>query len=175
MEKIYKGILNVSNGKLDITDPCYNKDVWCRKTIDVTSGKYKCSFFRDDDTKRIAVSMIELENKDYDEDNVNWVFIGEIGVDSGLAGYFIDKPDFTSEDKKNDLWSEFIDELEKEDRKNKDSLEYSTYLNVKTDGFFTSTGWGDGGYSVYAIYENKKIVALKTVFMFEDNDEDDDY
>ena len=28
---------------VDVTDPCYDKDVWCRTTLhDMIPGKYKC-------------------------------------------------------------------------------------------------------------------------------------
>ena len=26
--------------KVDITDPCYDKDTWCRKTVNVVEGNY---------------------------------------------------------------------------------------------------------------------------------------
>lgn len=27
---------------IDVTDPCYNSDVWCRTSIDVVPGTYDC-------------------------------------------------------------------------------------------------------------------------------------
>lgn len=29
-------------GAIDITDPCYDKDVWCRITATVKAGTYEC-------------------------------------------------------------------------------------------------------------------------------------
>ena len=32
-------------GIVDITDPCYSKDVWCRMTAKVKDGEYHCNIW----------------------------------------------------------------------------------------------------------------------------------
>lgn len=36
-------------GVVDITDPCYDKDVWCRMNAEVKSGTYDCRVWRQTD------------------------------------------------------------------------------------------------------------------------------
>ena len=158
------------NGSVDITDPCYDRDVWCRmNAVKVRPGDYECSYFmanftweydgkKGDDwcvtRARIAHVdvMTELEStgfSDCDEAEE----IGEIGVDAGLAGFFGDKPDFSDEE-----WHEFCRAMRA--MRARDEQAYLTDL-----GFWTSSGYGDGGYPVYAVKRDGEIVALEIVFI----------
>jgi hypothetical protein len=74
--------------------------------------------------------------------------IGEIGVDAGLAGFFNDKPDYTD-----DEWSEFCDSI-----RNGNAW-------IRDEGFFSSSGYGDGCYPVNACRINGEIVALEIRFI----------
>ena len=69
--------------KVDITDPCYNKGVWCRMTTDCKPGTW------------YGYATISDDRKDPEPD---WELIGDIGVDAGMAGFFRDKPDYTDEE-----------------------------------------------------------------------------
>ena len=74
--------------------------------------------------------------------------IGSIGVDAGLAGFFHNKPDYDD-----DAWSAFCDRIRHGD------------AWITGDGFYSSSGYGDGGYGVYAQEHNGEIVALEIRFI----------
>ena len=73
--------------------------------------------------------------------------IGSIGVDAGLAGFFMNKPDYTDEQ-----WTEFCESIREGD------------AWIKDEGFFSSSGNGDGCYGVYAYKQNGEITALEIRF-----------
>lgn len=126
------------NDRVDITDPCYNRDVRCRMTTDCVPGEYfayvtlqdcgewgtrveTLAIYRNDD----ITPMSQLTN-----------YLGEIGVDAGLAGFFREKPDYDD-----DAWSEFCDLI---GCKNYFLLDY---------GVVSCSGYGDGSYEVYTNQE----------------------
>ena len=72
-------------------------------------------------------------------------FIGTIGVDAGLAGFFNNKQDFND-----DEWSELCDRIG-------GGNAWNLY-----NGVFSSSGFGDGIYDVYA---NEERSAFTIVFI----------
>lgn len=74
--------------------------------------------------------------------------IGSIGVDAGLAGFFHNKPDYSDEE-----WGEFCDRV-----RNGDAW-------LIEDGFYSSSGYGDGCYGVYAYKQDGAITALELRFL----------
>ena len=142
---------------VDITDPCYRKDTWCRLNgIKIKAGNYKCAIWMRPDT-------FTYNGKEYDDTRVaiigiylNGIIpsetlmeeIGEIGVDAGLAGFFNNKPDYDDEQ-----WGEFCNSIR----------EGNAW--IKDEGFFSSSGYGDGFYPVYAYEMNDEIVALEIRFI----------
>lgn len=142
---------------VDITDPCYDRDTWCRMNgVKIKPGNYKCiAWMRPDtctyegkkyDDTRVAIIGIYLDgNIPYANEMEE---IGEIGVDAGLAGFFNDKPDYNDEE-----WSAFCDSIHDGD------------AWIKDEGFFSSSGYGDGCYPVRACKENGEIVALEIRFI----------
>lgn len=74
--------------------------------------------------------------------------IGSIGVDAGLAGFFHNKPDYTD-----DEWTAFCDRVRHGD----------AWL-IK-DGFYSSSGYGDGCYGVYAYEQGGEITAIEIRFL----------
>lgn len=146
----------VFKGTVDITDPCYDKDVWCRTNVVVKDGTYDCMIWK-------QTEKVEYEGKIHNDTRVGIIGIylngiiprqrsmeeiGVIGVDAGLAGFFMDKPDYTE-----DQWQDICDMVYKGD------------AWITDDGFFSSSGWGDGSYGVYAYKESGEIVALEIRFM----------
>ena len=140
------------------TDPCYDSDTWCVvRDINIKPGDYECvawkgrEYYKDFDGKRrscqrVFVCGIYLDGNIPSENCGEK--IGELGVDAGLAGFFQDKPDYND-----DAWFELCDKVHNHD-----------YL-ILDEGFFTSSGYGDGCYPVYA-YKNDEgeIVALEIRF-----------
>lgn len=164
------GTIDLSGGSVDVTDPCYDKDVWCRFTTKVLPGKYNC--YAGIGPHRIYACAIVHE--DYDEWNISEMFEeyewAHIGVDAGLAGFFVEKPDFNDEE-----WSHFCNDLfDTNNGKGKFSTDYKrVYLSKPEDGFagfFTESGDGDGEYGVYAAFtegyydEGGEIIALEIDF-----------
>lgn len=142
-----------------VTDPCYNHTVWCRMDgLEIKPGNYTCiawksnHYYTDNTTnkrhyyKRVAICGIYLDGVIPQFNTAEE--IGEIGVDAGLAGVFQDKPDYDDEE-----WHNICNLIH-----NKDAV-------LVDEGFFTSSGWGDGGYPVFA-YKNKngEIVGLEIRF-----------
>lgn len=74
--------------------------------------------------------------------------IGSIGVDAGLAGFFHNKPDYSDEE-----WSAFCDRISRGD------------AWLTEDGFYSSSGYGDGGYGVFAYQQDDEIAALEIRFI----------
>jgi len=158
----YVGTIELGT-KVDITDPCYDKDTWCRMTTNCEPGEYKGYIEMSDQGDwgmRVASVSIFKGDKIWEIEEME--YIGNIGVDAGLAGFFNNKPDFNDEE-----WYEFCDKIE-------DGNAWNLY-----NGIFSSSGFGDGGYDVYA---NKDRNAFTIVFIdegydeeyYEDEEEDDE-
>lgn len=151
----------------DVTDPCYDKDVWCRTTLkDMEPGSYDCYYKHLDDAfwgNRIAAIRIIKEDKD---DCLFWDNAGEIGVDAGLAGFFNNKPDFNDND-----WSALCDSLNFSEK----IVEVRSFNGDEPDAFFTESGYGDGSYEL-SVAKNRdgKIYAAQVVFI-DDEEDDDEY
>lgn len=144
--------------EIDITDPCYDKDVWCRMNkVKIKEGEYRCAiwpkyeYYTDEKGKRhryTIVARIGIYLGDVPNAS-DLVEIGDIGVDAGLAGFFNDKPDYDDS-----AWADICNSIS-----GKDFL-------ITDDGFFSSSGYGDGGYPVYAEKdENGEIVSLEIAFI----------
>jgi hypothetical protein len=143
-------------GIVDITDPCYDRDVWCRMTAEVKAGEYECHIWRQ--TKKC-----NYDGREYKDVRVGVIGIyldgiipaarvmeeiGEIGVDAGLAGFFMNKPDYNDEE-----WDDLCNSIHDGD------------AWIRDDGFFSSSGYGDGCYGVYAYKIDNEIVALEIRFL----------
>lgn len=156
MRKTKIGVMDF-HGSVDITDPCYNKDVWCRmNNVKISEGEYACYVWRHTDKGKyedgtpysyLLVGAIGIyrngdipRQKDMEE-------IGSIGVDAGLAGFFHNKPDYSDEE-----WGRFCDRV-----RNGDAW-------LIEDGFYSSSGYGDGCYGVYAYKQDGAITALELRF-----------
>ena len=140
---------------LDITDPCYNRDVWCRiNEFPCLPGKYSCVAFISDEGEwgdRVARIGIYHDGKNH----VCNRYIGEIGVDSGMAGFFDEKPDYTR-----DEWTDLCDMVSAEVGLRVDSA------FITNDGFFSHSGYGDGGYPVMArLDKERRLVAAEIRFI----------
>lgn len=161
MDRITEFQFCFNSNKIDITDPCYDRDVWCRMSVEIVPGEYTV-FVEEKEAsdwgRRIAsLTIANTKNFSYTSDGemVSVVMnkgdvVGEIGVDAGLAGFFIDKPDFSDEE-----WSSLCDNYFL-------CGEYGTLYC----GVWSRSGFGDGGYNVYGIKNNQgKYTALQIRFI----------
>lgn len=143
-------------GQIDITDPCYDKDVWCRMNAEVKAGMYDCRVWMHTETypicgkeyKDCSVGVIGIYLDGVIPPQKSMKEIGVIGVDAGLAGFFMNKPDYTDEQ-----WHDFCESIRKGD------------AWIKDEGFFSSSGYGDGGYPVFAYTVDDEIIALEIRFL----------
>lgn len=152
-EKVGSIVVPEGVTSIDITDPCYEKDVWCRMTADIEPGQYNCFVWKRDG--RILKSALLKAGVDPNATDLLQEEIGFIDVDAGLAGYFINKPDYgynneTEEDEWHNVckwtWS-FADE--------RLAWVHDESTPMKCIGFFTESGYGDGEYFVYEITNSK--------------------
>ncbi len=96
-----------NSGSMDVSDPCYEPDVWCRATVKNTAkGEWEgFASYSDEGDWGTRVAMIVAKHKScrhkvdlandlaYDEDKICWTsrwepVHAEIGVDSGQCGIF---------------------------------------------------------------------------------------
>lgn len=105
-------------GLIDITDPCYDKDVWCRMSATVKAGTYECRVWKQteryeyegEEHKYQIVGIIGIYLDGIIPPQKQMEEIGSIGVDAGLAGFFMNKPDYTDEQ-----WTEFCESIREGD------------------------------------------------------------
>lgn len=139
--------------KIDITDPCYDRDVWCRiNNFPIPAGEYECyaQVLNDEETdgwgERVSRIGIRTEKPDHYERK------GSIGVDAGMAGFFINKPDYTDNE-----WANFCGKIDFDEK-----------VYMFDEGFFSESGYGDGGYDVYVGYKDGKPTEVYIEFIGED-------
>lgn len=157
------GQLDIANGFVDITDPCYDKDVWCRMNqVELMPGLYDCFIYAgalEDWGNRNWICQIayseDVETARMISEDL-WEEIGEIGVDAGLAGFFADKPDYSQKE-----WIVVCDWMFGDGPHNPEGIP-NVYLT--RDGFWSESGCGDGDYEVFAIRYNGRITALEIRF-----------
>lgn len=158
----FKGMITLPDS-VDVTDPCYDRDVWCRmKVCDLIPGKYNCFYDISDEEecgRRVSEILIMKSDQDtikrFVKDTLPWEEIGEIGVDAGLAGFFDDKPDFSDPE-----WQEFCDSMD--DFK---EMAWMRKFDGK-DGFYALSGYGDGCYPVSVLKDTDgKVYAVMIRFI----------
>lgn len=160
--------IDLSKGFVDISDPCYSKDTWCRtNNIKVKPGKYNCYMILSDENEwGMRVKESYIIHEDYKESDVFPIcdHIAVIGVDAGLAGYM--PSEIETLNKSGDVWSDFCYSIGRENE--------ILYNNC----YITSSGYGDGSYPVYGAKEKGKeeYIALRILFIDVDsNENEDDY
>lgn len=150
----YVGTIDVSDGLVDITDPCYNKDTWCAMFgKKIKSGKYKCFIeiedFMFEDMKDRRLIALKIVHKDFIESPLSFTILSnKIGVDAGLCGFYNHKPNFD----KDEDWDNFWQSLSK--------IEGFDCDCTKANGITVSSGFGDGMYTVYEAKVNEETVSL---------------
>lgn len=147
------------HGSVDITDPCYDKDAIGRMNdVKIADGEYSCYIWRsteryecDGETVTyhpVGIIGIYKDGEIPEQRSMN--VIGSVGVDAGLAGFFHNKPDYGD-----DEWDKFCERIKGEN---------NTGWIIE-EGFYSSTGFGDGCYPVFARYTNNEITALEIRFL----------
>lgn len=172
LKKFEKGYKHISCKKVKITDPCYKDSTWCTMDIKLPEDNYRFIYYKgaqaepsdfdetpteeelqeltDDISSRNFILEIQKKGCDFPLDSPKYKKIGEIGVDSGTAGFFWNKPDLSDDT----IWESFYKALNNQT----DGVMLDDY------GWYSWSGYGDGMYDVFAIKENDKIIAVKVCF-----------
>lgn len=170
------GIFNINSPNILVTDPCYEKGTWCQGNINnAKTGKWyaQASFSNEKvwDTRvsslqifHEGLSFRQLPDMDWKKQKAT------IGVDSGQAGFF---------------QSERYHENGRGDFDDHDSFYgqicemtlSSKQAGVIDYGCVSSSGFGDGEYTLETIEDkDKKTVAARIIFIScEDEEEYDEY
>lgn len=135
------------DGKIDVTDPCYARDVWCRMNdIEIKKGEYTAAVWMHDKT----VGILGIYYDGIVPEQGKREYLGEIGVDAGLAGFVKTGTEITDKE-----WPSFCDRIYAS-KKDAWLLDW---------GVISVSGEGDGGYDVYAYRTNGDITALEIQFL----------
>lgn len=128
------------------SDPCYDHDVYCTwEVMGMRSGIYHAT------PMECSPEKFSIIHENYLNEDLEKVKVGTIGVDSGMAGFFIGKPNF-------EKYEEWIDFLKK--------YVYDRFGPFKCEwGVFSNTYYGDGTYNVYLLWSGKKKVGIMVDFM----------
>lgn len=157
----YIGTIEIKDGTIDATDPSYGICIDRIDNIKICNGDYECyAVYETKEPNHVARCRIVLDDKETMkkvEKDVYWrEYSPMIGVDSGIAGFFVNKPNFNKEE-----WDKFCDDFD--DNSHKFIYENSTGDSF---GFCTESGYCNGIYSVWIIRNDEgKITALEIRFL----------
>lgn len=159
--------------KVLVSDPCYEYPTWCTKLVEnVKPGNYNTNVTYWKDTDRFfngKVSELIAVEESYNIVNIQWNYVkGSIGVDSGQCGIF----DF--EQVKDVIGTGEWDEKDKfYAQACACTHDYPTqYGEFNTYGVVSRSGVGDGSYDLYVAYDNNQIIAIKIVFLGDEDEEE---
>jgi len=161
--------------KVQATDPCYDPDTWCTEVIEnMLPGKYN-TFATIVDTgmlgRRVSELTIAHESVELNDLKFVKVVTGDIGVDSGICGFF--DCDKYREAKEADV--KFVEEHGDDEIGPFTSKWWAISDNLRVLGgtldnwgVLSRSGYGDGGYDLYLAYDEneKNVVAAKIVYLY---------
>lgn len=146
-----------------VSDPCYSLSTWCQGVIEnAKPGKWICDYEREyNDEGRVSKLIIRhIEHPNAEPDKL---MDFEVGVDSGTAGVF----DY-------DYYAQYH-----EDGLDEDWYEKYVVSNcdehgviIENQGFWTESGYGDGGYECYVSETDSEVVAISIIFINSCENED---
>ena len=165
--------VNIS-GQMTVSDPSYDKGIWCAETLNnVMTGLWSAHILISDEGewgKRVAA--IEARSERYDGEYFS--YIGDIGVDSGQAGIYD-----TEHYQDQTIIHGYSDFAKRHDSDqwyghNCDVTLSDKRAGVIPFGCVSRSGFGDGSYGLYAAYDRcEQIVAIQIVFIDESDDKED--
>lgn len=159
-----------------ISDPCYQEPTWCQAKLYNVKPGYFNVYSKDHDCGDwgIRKSMLLAIHEDHMDTKLNWEEYGSIGVDSGQAGIFsydtyqIDEYDFDTPqprtpfvlpvDRPGDKWYGRICNFTIGDES------WGAY----DKGVVSSTGIGDGSYTLYTVNYRNRVIAMAIDFAVEE-------
>ncbi|MBO4719004.1 MAG: DUF4241 domain-containing protein [Prevotella sp.] len=155
----YLGLIELTTGRVTISDPCYEPGIWCAKSISVMPGSYLC--FAEERNGRIESIQIRHAGHTEIEPATS---IGAVAVDSGQCGFFdeafYNKNQGGEFDNLNSFYGKACHITL--------SDEQAGIIDGK--GFVSSSGWGDGMYQVFVgecnfLEHEDQITSVMLVFL----------
>lgn len=141
---------------LYVTDPCYDDGTWCQFKTKVKPGVYNIYYsVRNYRVAAIKITHSALVAEERTDKNVECFH--DIGVDSGLCGFFVNKPNYTE-----DQWINICNNLNPYGYTLEGTIVDSPY---KCNGVVASSGYGDGCYTVKFKKKNDEIYSLELRFI----------
>lgn len=167
----------VKSGVMRVTDPCYQRDTWCCGTVPAKNGRWiGVVELSDEGSWGTRVKRLTAHHESASAEVSEFVPI-EVGVDSGQAGFFDDAayPSGDTNGEYGDL-STFYGRACAQtcDESNPEQRAGIVNWNGYDMGLVSSSGFGDGGYSLYGRKEGEVFVALSIEFISDDEGEDED-
>ena len=155
-------------GQVFVSDPCYDTSVWCTTILEnVKPGVYNSMVNRFEG--RISELLVFHESVDPESLKFTWVD-ARIGVDSGQCGVY-DLKEFARQKEMDLHLDEVYDKMPFYDQVCEQTLSEEGWGVLKF-GVTASAGYGDGVYDLFTAEKDGKIVAMKLVFISEDEDEE---
>lgn len=162
MTKKFYGTIEISNGRIVCSDPCYRSEEWCADSFPAKNGLYRVYIYHTDNRN----AVLEIIHQDYDTKSVDWDDADSAcAVDSGTFGFF---------DKK--YYDKYHDgELDEEWYENNVVLA-DDYLLTDGAGAWSSSGYGDGMYHLQCVWCNKEnddadsVAGLRALFIDDGNE-----
>lgn len=179
------GTIDINDGLVDITDPCYNEDMWCALFgYNIKPGKYNCYVNIGNFPSKVKYNADDIEVRIYgkvpnytytlQDRRIIDLIIEHIDQTDSPSPTLLDGWELVSNQigvdagmcgfynhKPNfyaDDWSNFWQNL-----KDYPHLKNIT-CDIKPYGITVSSGFGDGCYEVYKVVRNGEIVALRLKF-----------
>lgn len=166
------GNIVFKEGTLSATDPCYDRSVaWRIDSIPIVPGEYECSVMRECDrdgnvsymqrkrVKSLRIQLNDQETADKIDANKSWRSIGVIGTDTGMAGFFQNKPDVVGK-----KWFKMHDALGKAGAFINGYAFYKDETK-NANGIVGVALKGDGEYEVFVIRNKQhRVTALEIRF-----------
>lgn len=154
------GSFNVSKEEgIMVCDPCYEDGD--KEINHVKSGKWLCYIERGDGDFGLGVRNVSLSiiHESITNPGVIDSPLGMVMVDSGQVGMYAKQG-----------WEEKRPSEDDYDRVCETTLSTPISAGMVEYGVTSSSGYGDGAYSLYGLIENKKTVALEVVFISQPGD-----
>lgn len=169
-----KQTFTINSGKVRITDPCYDMDTWCAGDIEnVRNGKWLAFIHTSDENVwgiRVADLQVVEENFYNKAIEPNWIKTDiDVGVDSAQAGIFDYDFYANMEGHGKDLseHGKFYDKI-------CELTGSRRQFGVVDFGVASRTGFGDGGYTCYIAKEGDEVVAIKLIYIGDEDEYNED-
>lgn len=168
-KRIDLGTFEIKNPRVMVSDPCYSIGTWCQGSVDnVHTGTWKAHIVTSDEGKwgvRPAELHAVLASLNPSRE-LSWTKEEfEVGVDSGQAGIF-DMEHYKDDSVIGDLpcefdhdWYGMVAHVTLKDERQAGTIPF---------GVVSSSGYGDGGYDCFTAKVNGRVVAIKIIFIPEE-------